>query len=55
MVYIHNECYSAIKKNEMGGTRDQHVKQSKPGSERQRSHAFSQMWKLDLKNKCINK
>jgi hypothetical protein len=39
----------------MDGTEDYHVRQSKPGSERQRSHVFSHMWKLDLKNKCIYK
>jgi hypothetical protein len=49
------EYYSAIKKNkivvfaekwmELG---DHHVKQSKPGSEGQRSHVLSHMWNLDL-------
>jgi hypothetical protein len=30
------------------GTED-HVKQSKPGSDRQRLHAFSHIWKIDPK------
>jgi hypothetical protein len=31
---------------EMNGTGDHHIKLSKPGSERQISHAFSHMWNL---------
>jgi hypothetical protein len=38
----------------MNGTGDHHIKQSKPGSERQRSHVFSNMWKIDPKDKCIH-
>jgi hypothetical protein len=37
------------------GIRYLHVKWNKPISERQRSHAFSNMWKIDLINKCIHK
>jgi hypothetical protein len=33
----------------MDGSRDHHVKQSKPGSERQISHIFFHVWDLDLK------
>jgi hypothetical protein len=32
----------------MDGSRDHHVKQSKPDSERQISHAFSHMENLDF-------
>jgi hypothetical protein len=39
----------------MDGTGDHRVKQSEPGSERQRSHIFSPMWKIDSKGKCIHK
>jgi hypothetical protein len=39
----------------MDGTRDHHVKQSKLGSERERSHAFTHTWKLDLKGKHKHK
>jgi hypothetical protein len=38
----------------MDGTGDQHVKWRKPGSEGQSSYVFPQMWKLDLKDKCIH-
>jgi hypothetical protein len=39
----------------MNETEGYHVKQSKPTSERQRSHIFSHMWKMDPKDKCIHK
>jgi hypothetical protein len=39
----------------MDRTREHHVKQSKPGSERQRLRVFFHMWKTDLKDKCIYK
>jgi hypothetical protein len=32
-----------------------HVKWSKPGSENQRPHVFSHMWKIDPKDKQIHK
>jgi hypothetical protein len=38
----------------MDGNEDD-VKQSKPGSERQRWHVFSHMWKIDPKDKHIQK
>jgi hypothetical protein len=38
----------------MGGTRDHHVKLTKPGSERQKSGVFSYTWKTDPKDKCIH-
>jgi hypothetical protein len=37
----------------MDGTGDQHVKQNKPGSESQRLHDFSHMWKINPKDKYI--
>jgi hypothetical protein len=39
----------------MDGTRDHHVKQSKPGTEAQSSHVFPHMWNLTLKHKCAHK
>jgi hypothetical protein len=39
----------------MDGTEAHHIKPSKPSSERQRSHVFFHMWKLDLKDKHIHK
>jgi hypothetical protein len=36
----------------MGG---HHVKSSKPGSDRQRPHVSSHLWKIDPKDKCIHK
>jgi hypothetical protein len=39
----------------MDGTRDHQIKQSKPGSERQRLRGFYHMWKIDPKDKCIHK
>jgi hypothetical protein len=62
MEYIH----SAMKKlcitwwndvicMQMDGTGGHHVKQSKPGSGRQRSHVLPLTWKLHLKDKCIHK
>jgi hypothetical protein len=39
----------------MNGTGDHHVKLSKPSAERQSSHVFSHMWKLDLKEKQVMK
>jgi hypothetical protein len=47
MVYMHNEFYSSIKKNDtvicrkMDGTGDHHIKQNKSDLERQTSHVFS--------------
>jgi hypothetical protein len=32
-----------------------HVKQSKPGAERQRPHIFSLMWKIDPEDKHVYK
>jgi hypothetical protein len=32
-----------------------HIKQSKTGSERQSLHVFAHMWKIDPKDKCIDK
>jgi hypothetical protein len=37
----------------MDGTVDHHAKQSKLDSERQRSHVFSYMWKIDSNDKLI--
>jgi hypothetical protein len=39
----------------MNGTIDHHVKESKPGSERQRPHIFSHMWNTDPKDRHIHK
>jgi hypothetical protein len=39
----------------MGRTEDDHVKQNKPCSERQRLNVFSCMWNIDPKEKCIPK
>jgi hypothetical protein len=39
----------------MDATGDYHVNRSKLGSERQKSHVFSHMWKIDPKDKCIHK
>jgi hypothetical protein len=38
----------------MDRIRDHYAKQSKPGSERQRSHVFSHMWNINKKDKCIH-
>jgi hypothetical protein len=38
----------------MDGTGDHHVKQSKPGLERQRLHVFFHIWKIDPKDKHIH-
>jgi hypothetical protein len=32
-----------------------HVKWSEPGAERQKMHVFSQMWKIDARDKQIHK
>jgi hypothetical protein len=39
----------------MDGTGDYHIKQNKPGLERQKLHVFSHMWKMDSKDKCVHK
>jgi hypothetical protein len=39
----------------MDGGEDNNIKQSKPGSERQRLHAFSHMWKINPEDKHIHK
>jgi hypothetical protein len=54
------ECFSDIKRNEImlftGNWMNlENIILSKPGSKGQRSHVFPDMWKLDLKDKCICK
>jgi hypothetical protein len=39
----------------MNRTGDYHVKQSKPGSERQSMPVFFHMWKIDTKDKFIHR
>jgi hypothetical protein len=39
----------------MNATGDYNIYLSKPGSERQRLHIFSHLWKIDPKDKCIHK
>jgi hypothetical protein len=39
----------------MDRTGDHRVKQNNPGSERQWSNVFSTIWKIDSKDKCIQK
>jgi hypothetical protein len=54
------EGYSAIRKNETVWCEGKWIELkdimlNKPGSERQRPHAFSHMWKIDPKDKCMHK
>jgi hypothetical protein len=61
LVYIHNRILFSHKEDsncvicrKIDGTRDRHVKQNEPGSERQILHVFCHMQNLDLKNDmCI--
>jgi hypothetical protein len=39
----------------MNGTGDNHIKWSKPSSEKQKWHVFSHMWKIDPKTEGIHK
>jgi hypothetical protein len=39
----------------MDGNEEHHLKWSKPGSKGQSLHGFPHLWKLDLKEKCIQK
>lgn len=53
------ECFSAKKKEIMSFSRKKtdlqhHVKQNIPGSKQQISHAFSDVWHLDIKEKYQN-
>jgi hypothetical protein len=53
--HSHKDYYSAIKKNKILSFADKWMELDKPGSERQRSHVSSYMWKIDPKVKCIQK
>jgi hypothetical protein len=45
--FSHKEEWNYVIWRKMEGTGDHNVKWNKPDSERQMSHAFSQMWNLD--------
>jgi hypothetical protein len=52
-IFSHHKKWNYVVCRQIDGTGEHHVKQSKPGSETQRSHVFSNMWKIDPKGKCI--